>query len=116
MNNFWRLLAVCRCAVYLSINDHRNLYVTAADWLAEQGDAVLDVDADVLKRMVDTNTVVDLQFYPSTPVGSYRVLHWNPDEAVRLGLECVKESFCDCETPELLDGWVRCGRCNKIVL
>jgi hypothetical protein len=22
--------------------------------------------------------------------------------------------ICDCETPELLDGWIRCGRCNRI--
>jgi hypothetical protein len=27
----------------------------------------------------------------------------------------LKDSRCDCETPEFLDGWLRCGRCNKFL-
>jgi len=102
--------------VYLYVNDHRNLYQTAAEWLDDQTSLGVGVDAETRQMMIDRDTIVDLQFYPSTPIGFYRVLHWNLDDAIRHGLECIKESFCDCETPELLDGWVRCRRCNKIVL
>lgn len=38
-----------------------------------------------------------------------------PSRRLTTGSTVTRESFCDCETPELLDGWVRCGRCNKII-
>ena len=36
-----------------------------------------------------TGNVVELQFYPDTPIGSYHIVHHDLDETLRLALECI---------------------------
>ena len=39
--------------------------------------------------MIETNTIIDLQFYPHTPVGSYQIYHYDLDKALDEALEIL---------------------------
>ena len=79
------ILNRCKCGVHIEINVHRNYYQTAAEAL--EAEEQVDIDPDVRQRMIDTNTIADVQAYPDTPIGSYRVLHFD----VRMALGMIRQ-------------------------
>ncbi|MCK4814920.1 hypothetical protein KA005_04045 [bacterium] len=87
-----RIFERCKCGVYLIVNQHRDYHQTAEDKLKELDllEATDDIDPEVRRIMIETNTVVDLQFYPDTPVGSYSVYHYDIDAAIDEALECLE--------------------------
>ena len=85
-----RLLERCKCGVFLTVNEHRDYYETAEHRLADNYDSnecPPDIDPAVRAKMIETDTIVDLQFYPDTPVGSYSILHYDLDAALTMALE-----------------------------
>lgn len=82
MDKFKQLLARCKCGVYITVNEHRDSYESVEHWLANM--AVLGhevVDQEVKRKMIEMDTIIDLQFYPDTPIGFYKVLHFDIDAA-----------------------------------
>lgn len=73
------LIKRCECGVYVTVNAHRDYYETVEQNLRERAH---EIDADVLARMMETNTVVEVQFYPDTPIGSYSIYHFDLDAAL----------------------------------
>lgn len=88
MNKLKELVARCKCSVQITVNDHRGIYQNAGDALSElrDGPNPPEIDADVKARMLYTNTIVHLQFYPNTPIGSYSVWHYDVDAAIEAAL------------------------------
>ncbi len=87
-----KLLERCKCGVYLSVNEHRDYYQTAADRLKElyeQREEPPEINEDVRVKMIETDTIVELQFYPDTPIRSYTIWHYDLDEALAVALECL---------------------------
>ena len=86
------LMDRCRCGVHLTINEHRNYYETAKQTLEELDtmECPPEIDPDVRRVMIETDTIVSLYFYPDTPVGSYAVYHYDVDAALALALACLK--------------------------
>jgi hypothetical protein len=86
-----KILERCKCGVYLSVNQHRDYYQTAEEKLKELDsfDASDEIDPEVRRVMIETNTVVDLQFYPDTPIGSYKVYHYDLDAALDEAIDCL---------------------------
>lgn len=82
-----RLMAGCKCGVYVTVNEHRDVYESAQDALNHMW---ADPDPDVLQRMIETNTIVSVQFYPDTPIGSYTIIHWDLDAALDAALDCLE--------------------------
>lgn len=86
------LLGKCKCGVFLSVNQHRDYYQKAADYLKEmQGRREADdplAEPDVLQKMIETDTVIELQFYPDTPIGSYTIYHYDLDMAIKEAMTC----------------------------
>lgn len=37
--------------------------------------------------ILSSGNIVDLQFYPDTPIGSYQIVHYDLDKALQLALE-----------------------------
>jgi hypothetical protein len=68
-----RIVALTKCGVHIDINEHRNLYETVEQYLPRADD--LDLDPDVRRTMIDTDTVVEVISYPNTPVGHHIVYH-----------------------------------------
>lgn len=86
------LLARCKCGVFLTVNEHRDYYDSAETVLEEKAsmECPPKIDEAVRKTMIETNTIVELQFYPDTPIGSYKVYHYDLGMALTEALECLK--------------------------
>ena len=82
MDKLKELLARCKCGVHFTINGHRGVYedvTTALDDLVSCG---FDIEPDIRQKMIETDTIIDLHFYPDTPVGFYKVLHYDLEMAL----------------------------------
>lgn len=85
------LLARCKCGVYLTVNEHRDYYDTPAQRLEEldSREAPPNISDEVRAGILASGNIVELQFYPDTPVGFYVIVHHDLDEALRLALDCI---------------------------
>jgi hypothetical protein len=81
-----KLLSRCKCGVFLTVNEHRDYYQTAReclDKIREYDEATIDeLPVETFDKMVETNTIVCLQFYPDTPIGSYTIYHHDVEAAL----------------------------------
>jgi hypothetical protein len=86
------LLARCKCGVFLTVNQHRDYYQTAEQALEEAAkfECPPEIDSNVRAEMIRTNTIVELQFYPDTPIGSYDIWHHSLDAALDEALACLE--------------------------
>ena len=93
MNQLEKLFSKCKASVSITVNQHRDYYQSVKDYIEEQAlldeELIKEIGFDVYEEMVKANTVIEIQAYPDTPIGSYRVIHYDIDEAVRIMLECV---------------------------
>lgn len=95
MDKLTELLSRCKCGVFLIVNEHRDYYETPQerlDWYASL-ESPPEITDEVRAGILATGNIVDLQFYPDTPVGSYQIVHYDLDEALRLALGCVSTSL-----------------------
>jgi len=88
-----QLLAGCKCGVFLTVNEHRDYYETAEESLDEArgNECPPEIADDVRAQMIATNTIVRLQFFPHTPIGSYEIWHHDLDAALTEALACLEQ-------------------------
>lgn len=86
------LLSLCKCGVHVTVNQHRDYYETAAQALQAIDDSgeQVDIEPGVRAEMIKLDTIVHVQAYPDTPIGSYSVYHYDLDEAMQAVLAAVK--------------------------
>jgi hypothetical protein len=84
------LISRCKCGVFVTVNEHRDYYQSAADALIERDgyECPPRIDPAVRAEMIRLNTVVRLQFYPDTPIGSYEIYHYDLDAALAEAEAC----------------------------
>jgi hypothetical protein len=95
MDKLKQLLSLCKCGVYISVNKHRDYYESVEKHLTDLDSCSIDgrtdeVDPEVRQKMIETDTIIHIQFYPSSPVGFYDVFHWDMESALDEALECLK--------------------------
>lgn len=83
------LLKRCKCGVFLTVNEHRDYYESARERLDYYFECPPAVAPEVRAKMIESDTIIDLQFYPDTPVGSYQILHHDLDAALDEALACL---------------------------
>lgn len=83
------LIRLCKASVTIEANDHRSCYQTVAEFMKDEDGA--EVEPDVLQKMIDTDTVIRLQFYPLTPIGFYVIYHYDAEQAIQKALNILKE-------------------------
>lgn len=85
------LMDRCKAGVYLTVNEHRDFYETAQMYLArmDQQEMPVQVEPDVREKMIATDTIVNLYFYPDTPVGFYDVYHYCVEGALAAAAQCL---------------------------
>lgn len=93
MDKLKELMSRCKATVYVSVNDHLNVYETAAQRLEDAADweCPPEIEPDVRAKIIETNTLVEVHFYPDTPVGSYMIWHYDLDAALDQALACFDE-------------------------
>lgn len=86
------LLSKCKCGVFLIVNAHRDYYETAEQSLKEKDgyECPPEIEDVVRRIMIETNTIIELQFYPDTPIGSYSIYHYDLDAALTEALGCLQ--------------------------
>jgi len=91
MDKLKQLLDKCKCSVDLNVNQHRDYYMTATERLKEldSQECPPEIDPWVRDKMIELNTVIELHFYPDTPIGSYHICHYDLDLALDMALECL---------------------------
>ncbi len=63
-----------QCGLFLSHNEHRDSYQTVEEWLAEPQHEDVDFPSDEDKAAaIAADDVWELQWYPRTPIGFYRI-------------------------------------------
>lgn len=86
MNKFQAILDRCKCGVFLTVNEHRDYYQAAGDFLVGRDENLPAEQPELFARMVELDTVICLQFYPDTPVGCYVIWHHDLEVALNEGL------------------------------
>lgn len=92
------LIEKCKCGIYLTINKHRDVYETVEDAVNEinewdkeanghHANYEPEIDDELKKKMIEKNCLYELQFYPDTPIGFYKVYGTNLNEVVEKALE-----------------------------
>ena len=91
MDKLKQLLSRCKCGVFLIVNEHRDYYQTVEQRLEEVAgyECPPEIAPEVRAAMIATDTMIDLQFYPDTPIGSYKIVHHDLDAALVEALNCL---------------------------
>ena len=89
MEKIKELLSLCKASVEISVNSHRDFYETVSQFIKE--DEKSDIDPMVFDEMVKRDTIVKIQAYPRTPIGSYTIYHYDIDKAIEIAIEAVKQ-------------------------
>jgi len=91
MDKLAKLISLCKCGIYLTVNEHRDYYETATQRLqkAENYECPPETEKSVKQKMIATNTIITLHFYPDTPIGSYVIWHYDIEETLNKAIECL---------------------------
>jgi hypothetical protein len=94
MDKLKELMRRCKCSVSVTVNAHRDYYETAEVSLSDMSSRRVEapeIDPTVRAKMIETDTIIEVQFYPNTPVGFYVVYHYDLDAALDEALACFGE-------------------------
>lgn len=83
--NLKKILKRCKCGVHLSINAHRDFRQTVEEYFEDLGYLIedpIEVTPEIKKKMIELNTIIELQVYPNTPVSFFTVYHYDLDLAI----------------------------------
>lgn len=88
------LLARCKCGVHLTVNEHRNYYLTPKQRLDELDtlECPPGISDEVRAGILSTGNIVELHLYPNTPGSYHFVVHHDLDEAITLAIKCIETS------------------------
>lgn len=78
MEKLIKIVSHCKKSVEISINDHRNYYESVEEHLQE---VKQDIDPNILKKMIEKDTIVVIQAYPETSIGFFKVYHYDIEKA-----------------------------------
>ena len=90
------LLSKCKCGVFLTVNEHRDYYQAAEDRLDDLDsiDDATNLSPEIRQKCIETDTIIELQFYPRSPISSYLIIHYDLNAALDEALMCLaKERY-----------------------
>ena len=93
MEKFKQIVSLCKASVEISVNNHRDYYQSVKSYIEDANsanDLFDDLDLKVYDEMIRRNTIVEIQAYPDTPIGFYKVYHYDIDIAMDEIIEAIK--------------------------
>jgi hypothetical protein len=86
------LTEMCKGPVYVEVNLHKSAYETVEEHIEEikVSNGILP-EKETLKKMVEADTIIEIQCYPDTPNAFYKTYHWDIDLAIEEMIKTVKE-------------------------
>lgn len=97
MNKLALIQEKCQCSVSISINNYRDCYQSIQEGIDDINQILNScgsklLSEEIVNKMIEHNTIIDLQFYPNTPVSSYSIYHYDLETALDEALEILKIS------------------------
>lgn len=99
MERFKEIVKFCNADVHLTVNNHKSSYRTVteefeiAKMLDETFTIEKDIGQEIFDKMVELDTIYELQFYPDTPVGCYVIYHYDLDMLLDKSLETLRKKI-----------------------
>jgi hypothetical protein len=94
MEKFKELVLLCKASVEISVNNNKDYYQTAKEYIEGQSqmnkDIIEEIGEDVYNEMIKRDIVVEIQAYPNTPIGSYKIYHYDIDMAMDEMLNTIR--------------------------
>jgi len=91
MDNLEKLAEKCKGEVIVRVNSYKSMYQNASQYIETLKQlGCYDVEKDVEDQIIKSGNVVEVIFYPDTPVGHYSVTHYDIKTAIYLALEIME--------------------------
>lgn len=87
------LLSLCKCSVSIVVNNHRDYYQTVEQYMNDNSFNEIawnETEKEIRNKIIETDNLIEIQFYPITPVGFYSVYHYDINEAINEALNILK--------------------------
>lgn len=86
MDKLKKIIDRCKGRFLLETNLHKDNYQTVQEYLQElefvNEDIFNEISKDVIKKMIENDSVLHIHFYPNTPVGFYCLYHYDLDKLI----------------------------------
>ena len=97
MNKLAQIQQKCKCSVAININRYKDYYQTIQEGIDEVNQMLRSsrgnlLSQEMVNKMIEHNTIIDLQFYPDTPIGFYSIYHYDLEMALDEALEILKQN------------------------
>ena len=89
MTKLEELAKICKCSVWVTINEHTSNYETIEEYL--RGDRFSSLTSADKQAIIDAGTIVEVQAYPRTPIGFILSVHHDLDTALNQAIKWAKE-------------------------
>lgn len=86
MKTIIELIQKCKNSVTIEVNNHRDCCLSVMQEI--EGD-IDDIEKDIVAKMIESDTVIRIQFYPDTAIGFYVVYHYDLESAIKECLEII---------------------------
>ena len=86
MKELEKLIALCKGSVSLNINPHRDVYESIEEYLPADVQRI-----EEFNKIVEKDILVEIIFYPDTPVANYTVYDYDIKRAIETAMEIMKE-------------------------
>lgn len=99
LNKLDNLARLCKASVHVTYNEHTTNYESVEEYvrwrITSPGGNFEEEKPEDLDKMIKDNKVVEVQFYPHTPIGHYVLLGYDLekllDEAIKIAQEEQKK-------------------------
>lgn len=91
MDKIVKIKKLCKCSILLDIDPHKDYYQSTSQYFQDKPQLKELIDRDVYDEMCNRNTIINLHFYPRTPIGSYNLYHYDLDSILIQALRILEE-------------------------
>jgi len=93
MDKLNKLITRCKAAVYVEVNAHKDIYKSVEQYIEDEGylEVKQDAGSEIISEMIKRDTIIQIYFYPDTPIGFYTVWHCDLDMALDKCIDILDE-------------------------
>ena len=84
------LQSLCECGVSVNINEHKDIYESVDEYMVTY-DQACATNTDILKKMIETDTIICVQAFPDYPSTSYACYHYDLEAAIEEVIKCIEK-------------------------
>lgn len=79
------------CGLHLTHNQHKDYYESIEQYFKNPWMEDIEITDEEKQLMIDSNEIWELQWYPDTPIGSYKLIGHDFDNVLYRAIELQKQ-------------------------